>query len=74
MRRTSRRRSAGLISEDADRLAAVLSDEEASRTTISYALRELIRNAMEHSDADSVWYAAQSWPKLDEVERNRVLF
>lgn len=36
--------------------------------TISYSLREIFRNVLEHSGADSIWYAAQYWPAKGWVE------
>lgn len=36
--------------------------------TISYSLREIFRNVLEHSGADSIWYAAQYWPATGWVE------
>ncbi len=36
--------------------------------TIQYALREIIRNAAEHSRCDNVLYCGQFWPTLNKVE------
>jgi hypothetical protein len=36
--------------------------------TLSYSLREIFRNVLEHSGADTIWYAAQYWPEKCEVE------
>jgi hypothetical protein len=35
---------------------------------LSYSLRELMRNVFEHSEADSLYYCAQYWPKSSKVE------
>lgn len=35
---------------------------------MKYCLREIVRNAMEHGDGDTMWITGQYWPKLDKVE------
>ncbi|MBQ8799667.1 MAG: hypothetical protein IJZ55_08895 [Lachnospiraceae bacterium] len=35
---------------------------------LSYVLLEMMRNIPEHSEADSIWYCAQYWPRHDLVE------
>ena len=51
-------------------LAAVLarSDHGDLHETLTYALREIFRNVLEHSHADAIWYAAQCWSSLKLVE------
>lgn len=51
-------------------LASVLvrCDSGSLHETISYSLREIFRNVLEHSGADSIWYAAQYWPAKGWVE------
>lgn len=36
--------------------------------TLSYSLREIFRNVLEHSGANAIWYAAQYWPERSTVE------
>ena len=36
--------------------------------TLTYVLREIIRNSEEHSNADTVWLCAQHWPYYNLVE------
>jgi hypothetical protein len=36
--------------------------------TLSYSLREIFRNVLEHSGADTIWYTAQYWPEKCAVE------
>lgn len=36
--------------------------------TLEYALREILRNAAEHSESDSVEFYAQHWPSRERVE------
>jgi hypothetical protein len=36
--------------------------------TLCYAIREVFRNVVEHSEAASIWYCAQYWPSSDRVE------
>lgn len=58
-------RAAGdIIQEDAENLSAILaqSREGILFDTLSYAIREIIRNVVEHSQADEFLIAAQCWP------------
>ncbi len=52
------------------RLAAVLAraDDSPLQNTLSFSLREIFRNVLEHSRADTIWYAAQYWPAKQMVE------
>lgn len=57
-------RAAGeIIQEDAERLSAILaqSREGVLFDTLSYSIREIIRNVVEHSKADEFLIAAQCW-------------
>jgi hypothetical protein len=36
--------------------------------TLTYSLREVFRNVLEHSGADDIWFAAQCWPGKFLVE------
>lgn len=61
----------GLVVErTSTRIARVLTrdDDGALTETLTYALREIIRNVVEHGDASHVWYAAQCWPTKNRVE------
>lgn len=51
-------------------LAAVLTRNENGKlqSTLGYSLREIFRNVLEHSRADTIWYAAQHWPTKQLVE------
>lgn len=59
-----------VIEMRAAEMAAVLARGEAGRVqaTLSYSLREILRNVVEHSNADYIWYAAQYWPGNQLVE------
>ncbi|WP_110933797.1 sensor histidine kinase [Paenibacillus bouchesdurhonensis] len=35
---------------------------------LTYSIREIMRNVLEHSYAESIWYAGQVWPSKDRVE------
>lgn len=35
---------------------------------LSYSIRELMRNIVEHSDSETIWFAGQYWPSKDKVE------
>ncbi len=37
-------------------------------TAVAYAIREVVRNVVEHSEADQFKYCAQYWPSQNEVE------
>jgi hypothetical protein len=52
-----------IIEEDAEKLSAILtqSREGVLFDTLSYAIREIIRNVVEHSRADEFLIAAQCW-------------
>jgi|APLak6261660806_1056025.scaffolds.fasta_scaffold00489_6 hypothetical protein len=52
------------------KLAGVLVRDDAGplHDTITYSLREIFRNVIEHSKANSIWYAAQYWPEKGWVE------
>lgn len=52
------------------RLAQVLArgSNDDIESTLSYSLREIFRNVLEHSRAQSIWYAAQYWPSKTTVE------
>lgn len=51
-------------------LAAVLARSTSGplHQTLVFCLREIFRNVTEHSNADSIWYAAQYWPEKELVE------
>lgn len=58
------------IERDSMKLAGVLvrCDSGPLYDTISYSLREIFRNVLEHGRADKIWYAAQYWPAKGWVE------
>lgn len=51
-------------------LASILIRETSGplHETLTYSLREIFRNVLEHSGANAVWYAAQHWPEKGLVE------
>ncbi len=59
-----------VIEKRCAQLAAVLAQNEsgAVQSTLSYSLREIFRNVLEHSRAESIWYAAQYWEGKNLVE------
>jgi hypothetical protein len=58
------------IERRSGQLATVLTREEQGplHETLTYALREIFRNVLEHSQADAIFYAAQHWPERKLVE------
>lgn len=59
-----------IIEMHCGKLAVVLARNESSplQQTLAFSLREILRNVTEHSNADSIWYAAQYWPTKQLVE------
>lgn len=59
-----------IITEDARTIATVLTRESegALFDTVVYSLREIIRNAAEHSKSETVKYCAQYWPTKNRVQ------
>lgn len=58
-----------IVEERAHRIAAVLARREGGDLceALTYALREVIRNVVEHSGADEVRFCAQHWPTKNRV-------
>lgn len=58
------------LQEMSDELAFVLARDKNSDLyfTLSYAIREMLRNVMEHSQSDHFLYCAQYWPTQDKIE------
>jgi hypothetical protein len=46
----------------------VQGEDESLAETLSYCLREIIRNTLEHARVGGLWYCAQFWPTKDLVE------
>ena len=59
-----------VIESKSRQMAAVLARDEAGRVheTLSFSLREILRNVVEHANADHIWYGAQYWPEKKVVE------
>jgi hypothetical protein len=59
-----------LVEEEARTLAQILSQTRTGPVfdTLTFALREIMRNTFEHSRAPGVEYCAQYWPSIDRVE------
>lgn len=58
------------IHADAERLATILTHQTEGdlQDALAYSVREIIRNVVEHSEADSYTFAAQYWPARGMVE------
>lgn len=57
------------IERKAISLAKVLARGNAKlQRLLSYSIRELIRNIVEHSESERIWFAGQYWPTKDRVE------
>lgn len=59
-----------IIEEEAENLATLLTrrNEGDLFETLVYSIREIVRNVVEHSDADSYIFAAQYWPTQHTAE------
>jgi hypothetical protein len=61
-----------LIQRHADRIARVITRDKPESgnmfDVLSFSIREVMRNVFEHSNADSLYYCAQFWPKSNKVE------
>lgn len=59
-----------VIEGQARRIAHILTrDDEGDITeTLTYAVREIMRNVVEHGETSHIWYAAQYWPTMNKVE------
>lgn len=59
-----------VIQQQSNRLAFTLTRETSSNlyVTLSYSIREILRNSVEHSGTDEVLFCAQYWPTRGEVE------
>lgn len=59
-----------VIESEARRIAHILTrDDDGDITkTLTYALREIMRNVVEHGETSHIWYAAQYWPTKSRVE------
>jgi hypothetical protein len=59
-----------VIEEHSSRLAQLLTrrDQGDLVDTLTYSLREIIRNVFEHSESDTFEYCAQYWPTKGRVE------
>ncbi|KQU22171.1 hypothetical protein ASG65_20875 [Bacillus sp. Leaf13] len=57
------------IERQSRKLADILSNgNDTLSTVLSYSIRELMRNIVEHSTSSEIWIAAQKWPNLKKVE------
>lgn len=61
---------AEVVEHQAIRLSQILcrADEGELFETISYSMREVMRNVIEHSETDRLGYCAQYWPTKHKVE------
>lgn len=59
-----------VIERESERIAGVLTRHSNCDVmeTLTYAIREIMRNVVEHGDTSHIWYAAQYWPTKNKVE------
>lgn len=57
------------VEREALKIAQVLcKKEDEILDVLTYSIREIMRNVIEHSQSDKIWYAGQYWPSKDRVE------
>lgn len=59
-----------IIEAEAKRIACMLTRRNNGdiTETLTYAVREIMRNVVEHGNTGHIWYAAQYWPTSSRVE------
>lgn len=59
-----------VLEDDTEKVAQLLAQERKSHLvdTLAYTLREIMRNAVEHSESEKFDYCGQYWPTRDRVE------
>lgn len=59
-----------ILEAESSRIAGVLTRHSGCKVseTLTYAIREIFRNVVEHGEASHIWYAAQYWPSRNKVE------
>ena len=59
-----------IIEAKSEELAIKLTQQEDGNLveTITYSLREILRNILEHSESQTLWYCAQYWPQYHKAE------
>jgi hypothetical protein len=59
-----------IVEEEAEKLARILAraDKGMLYEALAYSMREMIRNVVEHSEADQLGYCAQYWPSMNKVQ------
>lgn len=67
-----------LIQRHVDRIAEVIARDPVENRNLfdvlSYSIREIFRNVFEHSEASSLFFCAQYWPRSNKVEFSVVDF
>ncbi|HTW93820.1 MAG TPA: hypothetical protein VMD30_03430 [Tepidisphaeraceae bacterium] len=63
-------RGSGLVESEAAKLVKILCNpfSKSLFEALTYALRELIRNVIEHAMTSDIWIAGTTWPKRDFVQ------
>jgi|GEM_PF-263599 hypothetical protein len=60
-----------LLEQEAYRLGNILSSkvgQEESGNLIGYSIFEMLRNIIEHSESEYIWFCAQVWPRINDLE------
>jgi hypothetical protein len=59
-----------IIEAEARRISQILTRNDSGNIaeTLTYAVREIMRNVVEHGESSHIWYAAQYWPTKSKVE------
>lgn len=59
-----------IVENKSEELAKILSQQESGNLVdvLTYSIREIVRNVVEHSGSKQVAYCAQYWPQYEKVE------
>jgi len=67
--RSKREHVVDTVERESALLAHVLAKKNRQlQEILTYAIREILRNTVEHSESDYIWFAGQYWPTKDRVE------
>ena len=58
------------VEESAQKISQILTQQDSGNIVevLTYSIREIVRNVVEHSNSNTISYCAQYWPSQDRVE------
>ena len=67
--RAEKKHIGDIVTEQARQMAKILyTGDNTCIDHMTFAIREILRNVIEHSKSPTIWYAGQAWPTKDLVE------